>query len=293
MNWAVRTVKPSSRTPEGTPSRCPVCGNEVCIEPSTPSRDAPCPCCGHLLWFPVGEILESVETVQSQPLPRQLPSHVGQPDADLNPVDRLRLDSVIWSVNTLGCCALIYEIDRSLPSVILWAAMGLAIAWGAMPAFIQAAEKFTDRRRSLWLTVVVAWSIIPGPLAGTLLGAASPLLWEMPCTALQGAFVGLLVGPLLAPLEGISIAALFAIGFRLITGQEFGQDPLLWLSDTSRSFVISCQPVGPADRHPFVVLAKRIQRAYTSSRIGCTPSTTCIGRPVRSLTVAVFALMPI
>jgi anti-anti-sigma factor len=41
----------SSRTPEGTPNDCPVCGAHLKIEPSTPAGDAPCPCCGHLLWF--------------------------------------------------------------------------------------------------------------------------------------------------------------------------------------------------------------------------------------------------
>lgn len=44
---------PSSRTPEGEPSRCPVCRQEVRIDPSTvPTKDAPCPHCGCLLWFP-------------------------------------------------------------------------------------------------------------------------------------------------------------------------------------------------------------------------------------------------
>lgn len=43
----------SSRTPEGSPNRCPMCGNSVCIEPSLPLGEAPCPCCGHLLWFVV------------------------------------------------------------------------------------------------------------------------------------------------------------------------------------------------------------------------------------------------
>jgi serine/threonine protein kinase len=41
----------SSRTPEGLPNRCPVCGTNVRIEPSNPAGDAPCPQCGHLLWF--------------------------------------------------------------------------------------------------------------------------------------------------------------------------------------------------------------------------------------------------
>lgn len=41
----------SSRTPEGTPNRCPVCGHAVCIDPSHPPGDAPCPDCGCLMWF--------------------------------------------------------------------------------------------------------------------------------------------------------------------------------------------------------------------------------------------------
>ena len=41
----------SSRTPEGEPNLCPVCGGLISVEPSTPSGDSPCPCCGVLLWF--------------------------------------------------------------------------------------------------------------------------------------------------------------------------------------------------------------------------------------------------
>src|SRR5262249_31697036 len=41
----------SSRTPEGSPNLCPVCGAQVRIEASAPQGDGPCPSCGHLLWF--------------------------------------------------------------------------------------------------------------------------------------------------------------------------------------------------------------------------------------------------
>jgi len=44
-------MEPSTRTPEGEPNRCPVCGKRLQIEPSRPPGDAPCPHCGHLLWF--------------------------------------------------------------------------------------------------------------------------------------------------------------------------------------------------------------------------------------------------
>ncbi len=41
----------SSRTPEGDDNSCPICGRDVCLAPSQPSGDAPCPYCGHLLWW--------------------------------------------------------------------------------------------------------------------------------------------------------------------------------------------------------------------------------------------------
>ena len=39
----------SSRTPEGLPSRCPLCGAKTNIDYSDTGGDAPCPKCGHLL----------------------------------------------------------------------------------------------------------------------------------------------------------------------------------------------------------------------------------------------------
>jgi acyl carrier protein len=41
----------SSRTPEGLPHRCPICGKEAALEPSFPGGDSTCPSCGHLLWW--------------------------------------------------------------------------------------------------------------------------------------------------------------------------------------------------------------------------------------------------
>ncbi len=41
----------SSRTPEGFPSHCPLCGAATSLEFSDRASDAPCPSCGHLLWF--------------------------------------------------------------------------------------------------------------------------------------------------------------------------------------------------------------------------------------------------
>ena len=41
----------STRTPEGFPSRCPLCDAALNLEFSDPAGDAPCPHCGHLVWL--------------------------------------------------------------------------------------------------------------------------------------------------------------------------------------------------------------------------------------------------
>src|SRR5690349_11316729 len=40
----------SSRTPEGTPGRCPLCGADLAVEYAAPAGDAVCPQCGCLVW---------------------------------------------------------------------------------------------------------------------------------------------------------------------------------------------------------------------------------------------------
>ena len=49
----------SSRTPEGHPSECPLCGINTNLEFSDPGEDAPCPVCGCLVWKST-EILDAI-----------------------------------------------------------------------------------------------------------------------------------------------------------------------------------------------------------------------------------------
>lgn len=80
----------SSRTPEGLPNVCHMCGNPVTIEPSPVSNDATCPHCGCLLWFlpssdavekvvvPVYSEMQSAAYTQPSALPDryEIPPHV-------------------------------------------------------------------------------------------------------------------------------------------------------------------------------------------------------------------------
>ena len=65
-------MEPSSRTPEGEPNFCPVCGHLVQIEPSRPPGDAPCPYCGHLLWFVEATTYESLDFVPPDAVIRRM-----------------------------------------------------------------------------------------------------------------------------------------------------------------------------------------------------------------------------
>jgi hypothetical protein len=89
----------SSRTPEGDPNRCPVCGNDLRLEPSQPPGDAPCPSCGSLLWFPAA--MPPPPTVPS-------PSPVGvEPDGKLIPVgtgDSIPLRRAVLTIGRRESC---------------------------------------------------------------------------------------------------------------------------------------------------------------------------------------------
>lgn len=74
-------MKPSSRTPEGSWNRCPVCGKSSRVEPTREPGDAPCPHCGHLLWYRV-EAQES----EAEVLWRQAVGLMGEASYDFDEV---------------------------------------------------------------------------------------------------------------------------------------------------------------------------------------------------------------
>lgn len=56
-------MRPSSRTPEGEPLRCAICGASHNIDVSRPPGDSVCPSCGTHAWFP--HRAESVEATRA------------------------------------------------------------------------------------------------------------------------------------------------------------------------------------------------------------------------------------
>ncbi len=99
----------SSRTPEGHPNHCPMCGSDLRIEPSDPPGDAPCPHCGHLLWFDLEDIGEvqvirpTENRLEVESLGRLLESVEERPGLrlviDLSDVQQLSSDTLARLIN--------------------------------------------------------------------------------------------------------------------------------------------------------------------------------------------------
>jgi len=67
----------SSRTPEGLPHRCPICGKESAVDPSFPEGDSCCPSCGHLLWWFRDRLSRNSDTATEQMLASRFDSDLG------------------------------------------------------------------------------------------------------------------------------------------------------------------------------------------------------------------------
>jgi acyl carrier protein len=100
----------SSRTPDGSPGRCPICGQMVLIEVSGAFGDAPCPHCGCLLRF----VRAAGETYFVDPgkLRRFLADRLGISEAqvgdDFADLQKLGLDSL----DTLELVLELEEFER-------------------------------------------------------------------------------------------------------------------------------------------------------------------------------------
>ena len=95
-----------------------------------------------------------------------------------------------------------------------------------MPTIFRAAGRLSDRRQTFLLDVALGWALIPGPLVGSLFGVLSPIIFDLPVSSLTGGLLGLLVGPVVAAIEGILLASAFAFVLRIVTGKSLFDEPI-------------------------------------------------------------------
>jgi hypothetical protein len=113
-----------------------------------------------------------------------------------------------------SCVAL---FDRSLLSGLAWLAISVPFGRYVLPKLMQWAHRLYAVHPNLWLSLVFDWGMFPGPPVGPLFGALSPVIFDLPVTSLQGAILGLVVGPIVSAAEGFAVTLFFWLVFGLIT----------------------------------------------------------------------------
>lgn len=104
----------ASRTPEGRPNCCPICGAEICLEPSEPMGDAPCPACGHLLWFArLPEGIRYFEHEKATDVAKRFAVEMGiDPDTITDPTAFLLEEGPKMGIDSLDIMELIMELEE-------------------------------------------------------------------------------------------------------------------------------------------------------------------------------------
>ena len=112
-------MEPASRTPEGRPNECPVCGKRVCIEPSLfPTQDAPCPNCGHLLWFSSSE---PSSPNLAEAVAEQLDSSFHSDCEYAEPEELFGVfERVMWSALAITSTSIVWLNDQQLSLTVFW-----------------------------------------------------------------------------------------------------------------------------------------------------------------------------
>ena len=83
----------------------------------------------------------------------------------------------------------------------------------------------SEWRRSYLLDVAPGWALIPGPLVGSIIGTLSPLIFGLPISSFAGGLLGLLVGPVVAALQGQILVSILALAMRMAAGMSLFDEP--------------------------------------------------------------------
>jgi hypothetical protein len=206
---------PSSCTPEGQPTICPICGAWVTIEPSFPLEDAPCPCCGHLL------VLDDLARCFASLRDRKR-KHLGPLTEESNPFPPPRWLGVLkpaqsehgspyptlarrfqwtWLICIVLVAAWIWAVDRSFAAALAWEVVMVTyvLCIPGIFGWIDRAERNQwESWRGFVQLFVGFWGLLVGPLIGCIVGAVAAPLTAEGWAAWQGACLGLIYGSLLS-----------------------------------------------------------------------------------------------
>lgn len=206
-------MRPSSRTPEGESARCAVCGNFARIEPSSfPVADAPCPHCGHLLFFAANQATGPKERMLRQRPPER------EATAVLDSAIFRTGDRIAWAMISIVSAMVVWLHDDSVLVALLWLWSILAVSQFALPAMYRSASSALGDN-GLLCGVVCGWAFVGMPV-GVTLGVLIPWAQDWDFSSVAGGLIGLVIGPVLAAVEGVVIAVAVDLLVWLITGRR-------------------------------------------------------------------------
>jgi acyl carrier protein len=123
----------SSRTPEGFPSECPLCGARVNLEFSDPGKDATCPQCGCLVSFSAN-VMRRIQDYLARAT--QLRGHLSPDDPILPPASA--------EIDSLEIVELIMEFEEEFDIQIPDDAADSIQTWGDFVRLLE--QTYRDRR---------------------------------------------------------------------------------------------------------------------------------------------------
>jgi hypothetical protein len=214
----------SSRMPEGTPSRCPICGHVALIMPSTfPTCDAPCPHCGSLMWFST--------TPKPALLPRNVALEIPVTYAYENRLDGLdpwptsatkpiEWPDPMWLVLGAVSTLMVAWNDGLVLTTGLWLAVMLLYGQVISPWLHYQASYGFLRDVKFYLGVMLGWSIVAGPMAAAALGPLIPYMTGVDFPSYVGGIIGLIIFPPFAAVEGVVIVGMVDLAVWLWSGKS-------------------------------------------------------------------------
>lgn len=214
---------PASRTPEGTPKHCPLCGKPVCLEPSSfPTYDAPCPHCGQLLTFAQTPVESLVPELAREPVWVLSPTRrqPRTPEHDKAPFDTF--DRVAWAL-AASVSTVFVGANDGLIAASLWFAVIVAFSQLALPWIFRRARSITLAQERFYLGACFGWGLVPGPYVGVLFGVLWPWVYEWEISSFTGGLLGLIVGPCVAVVQGLVTVAILDVIVWFVTGTRLSK----------------------------------------------------------------------
>lgn len=131
-------------------------------------------------------------------------------------------DRIAWAMISLVSAMVVWLHDASALTALLWLWGILAFSQLALPAMYRSASSALGEN-NLLCAVVCGWAFVGMPV-GVILGVLIPWAqgWEL--SSVAGGLIGLVIGPMLAAVEGVVIALSVDLLAWLITGRRLLRD---------------------------------------------------------------------